>query len=146
MRIFLSSLLASILFAVGGALAGLAIGALLIELDCLADPGGAMTIFLLVVALAIVGGIYGFLHVKFRLQRRPPSQIRKVRHMLALVCLAAGGGFLVLNALFIAATLRPHAGNSPYTISLIVKLLGVGFICFGAFYGILVYDRKTRTL
>lgn len=146
MRIYFSSLLAGILSAVGGALVGLAIGALLIELNCLADPGGVTIILLLVLALAFVAGVYGFLHVKYRLQQRPPSQIRKVRHVLALLCLAAGGGFLLLNALVIAATLNPHGSNSPYTISLILKLLGVGFICFGAVYGILSYDRKTGTL
>ncbi len=66
MRIVLFSLLAGILFAVGGALTGLATGALLIEFNCLADPGGVTIIFLLVVALALVGGFYGFVYTKFK--------------------------------------------------------------------------------
>jgi hypothetical protein len=146
MRIFLSSLLFGIISAVVGALAGLLISALLVELNCLADPGGITIIFLLVVSLAFAVGVYGFLHAKFKLEKRPPNQIRKVRYILALACLAAGGGFLLLNALAITATLNPHGHNSPYTISLIGKLLSVGFLFFGASYGILVYGRKTRTL
>ena len=75
MRIFLLSFLTGILSAVGGAVGGLAIGALLIELNCLADPGGVIIIFLLVVVLAFVGGLYGFVSTKFRLQRRPLNQM-----------------------------------------------------------------------
>jgi MFS family permease len=146
MRILLISLLAGILFAVGGAVAGLAIGALLIELNCLADPGGITVIFFLVVGLAFVGGLYGFVYAKYRLQRRPPSQIRKVRHILVLVCLAAGGGSLLLNAAFLMAFMNIHGGNNPYTNLLIVKLLGVGLLLGGAFYGILAHDLKTGTL
>ena|SRR6267154_2127084 len=146
MRIFLLSLLAGILFAVGGALAGLAMGALLIELNCLADPGGVTIIFLLVVALAFVGGFYGFVYAKFKFQARPPIEIRKVRHGLALACLGAGGGFLLLNAVVIIASVNFHGGSNPYTISLIWKLLGVGLLFFGAFYRILVYGRRTGTL
>jgi hypothetical protein len=146
MRILLISLLAGILFAVGGALAGLAIGALLIELNCLADPGGITVIFILVLGLAFIGGLHGFVHAKYRLQRRPPSQIIKVRHILVLVCLAAGGGSLLLNAAFLMAFVNFHGGNNPDTILLIVKLLGVGLLFGGAFYGILAHDLKTGTL
>lgn len=145
MRIFLLSLLSGILSAAGGALAGLLISALLVELNCLADPGGIAIVFLLVVSLAFVGGGYGFLHAKFKLEKRPPNQIRKVRHTLALACLAAGGGFLLLNALVITVTLNPLGHNSPYTVALIGKLLTVGFLFLGAFYGILAYGRKTGT-
>src|SRR5258708_1895829 len=146
MRIFLLSLLAGILFAVGGALAGLAISASLIELDCLADPGGVTIIFLLVVALAFVGGFYGFVYAKFKFQARPPIEIRKVRHVLTLACLGASGGFLLLNALVILASVNFLGANSPYTISLIWKLVGIGLLFFGAFYGILAYSRRTGTL
>jgi hypothetical protein len=146
MRIFLLSLFAGILFAAGGGLAGLAISALLIELNCLADPGGAATIFLLVVALTFVGGFYGFVFAKFKIQGRPSSEIRKVRHVLTLGCLGASGGFLLLNAVVIFASVNLHGANSPSTISLIWKLLGVGLLFFGAFYGILTYSRRTGTL
>jgi hypothetical protein len=146
MRIFTLSLLAGILFAVGGALAGLAISALLIELNCLADPGGVAVVFLLVVARAFVGGFYGFVYAKFKFQSRPPIEIRRVRHVLILACLGVSGGFLLLNALAILATFKFHSANSPYTISLIWKLVGLGLLFFGGFYGILAYGRRTGTL
>lgn len=146
MRIFSLSLLAGILFAVGGAIAGLAISALLIELNCLADPGGVTIILLLVVALAFVGGFYGFVYAKFKFQARPPIEIRKVRHVLTLACLGSSGGFLLLNGVVILASVSFHSANSPYTIALIWKLLGVGLLFFGAFYGILTYSRRTGTL
>jgi hypothetical protein len=153
MRIFLRTLLAGILFvisgflfAAGGALVGLAIAALLGELEMLADPGGGMIILLLIVALAFVGGFYGFVYAIFRFRGRPPSQIRKVRHVLALVCLAAGGGFLLLNAAGLMASVNIHGGNSSLTILTVLKLLGLGFLCFGAFYWILAYDLKAGTL
>ena len=146
MPIVLLSLLAGILFAVGGALAGLAISALLIKLNCLADPGGVTIIFLLVVALAFVGGFYGFVHAKFKFQARPPIEIRKVRHVLTLACLSACGRLLLLNALVVLASLNFHGANNPYTISLIWKLMGIGLLFFGAFYGILAYSKRTGTL
>jgi hypothetical protein len=146
MRTFLLSLLAGILSAVGGALAGLAVGALLIELNCLADPGGLTIIILLVVVLAFVGGFYGFVYAKLKLQGRPATEIRKVRHVLALACMGAGSGFLALNAVVIIASVNFHGVNSPYTISLIWKLLGGGLLFFGASYGILAYGKRTGTL
>jgi hypothetical protein len=146
MRIFLLSLLVGIVSAVGGALAGLAIGALLIELNCLADPGGVTVIFLLVVALGFVGGFYGFVYAKFKFQGRPSSEIRKVRHVLALACLGAGGGFLLLNAVVLIPSVHFHGINSLYTIALIWKLLGVGLLFFAAFYGILAHGRRAGTL
>ena len=152
MRILLRSLWAGILFvmggilfAAGGALVGLAIGALLDELEMLADPGGGMIVPLLIVALAFVGGLYGFVYARFRFQGRPQSQIRRVRHVLALVCLAAGGGYLLLNAVLLLASVNAHSGNSSSTILTVVKLLCLGFLCFGAFYWILAYDLKAGT-
>jgi hypothetical protein len=143
MRTFLWSILAGILFAVGGILAGSAISAFLIQLNCLTAPDEAAIAFLSTVALAFVGGFYGIVYARFRREGRCPSEIRTFRHVLALLYLAAGGGFLLLIAIDIMIPPIPYGGN-PASISLIPKLLAAALLFFGAFYGVLRYDRKTR--
>jgi hypothetical protein len=143
MQTFLWCIVAGILFAMGGALVGLAISALLIELSCLNDPGGAAIVFLLTVALAFVGGFYGIVYARFRCEGRRPGEIRKFRHALALLFMAAGGGCFLLNAIDILVSLNPYGGERPATISSIPKLLAGALFFFGAFYGIVMYDRKT---
>ena len=140
LRVLLFCVLAGGLSAGGGVLAALLIGALLVELNCLADPGGGMIVVLLIIFLAVIGGLYGFLHAKLKLQGQR-DQISKARQFLILFCLAAVGGFLFLNGLVLMATLNFRGGNSPTTVLLVIKLLLVSFLFFAAFYWVM--NRKT---
>jgi hypothetical protein len=129
MRNLLLSLLAGILFAVCGALTGLAIGALLVKLNWLAEPGGGMVILLLIAGVAFVAGFYGFVHTKFRIEGRPSSQIREIRRSLALVCLTLGGGVFLCGAIVLMASVTIYRVHKIQILLPLFTYLILGLLC-----------------